>query len=196
MAQGAGDFNRRVHARSLQVRIAGHRSGRPGAGRAVVVDYVAEPGSDLVREAMAQAEPWFMCRVGFVETVRAVELAGGRTAAKSVTEEWPVLAVVESISDWSSTPRGSRSSTTCAASARCTRPPHSFCPERKSCSRSVVRRTLDLAPLRPHNGQMLVKSLRTSAAGCPAATGSAPSSRPATNEPTLRSGSTAARGLI
>jgi predicted nucleic acid-binding protein len=56
---------------------------------------VAEPGSDLVREAMAHAETWFMCRVGFVETARAVELAGGRTAAKSVTDEWPVLAVVE-----------------------------------------------------------------------------------------------------
>lgn len=36
-----------------------------------------------------------MCRVGFVETVRAVELAGGRTAAKAVTTEWPALAVVE-----------------------------------------------------------------------------------------------------
>lgn len=36
-----------------------------------------------------------MCRVGFVETVRAVGLAGGRAAAKSVTDEWPALAVVE-----------------------------------------------------------------------------------------------------
>lgn len=56
---------------------------------------MAEPGSDLVREAMARADTWFTCRVCFVETVRAVELAGGRTAAKSVTTEWPALAVVE-----------------------------------------------------------------------------------------------------
>jgi predicted nucleic acid-binding protein len=56
---------------------------------------VAEPGSDLVRAAMAHAETWFTCRVGFVETVRAVGLAGGRPAAKSVATEWPALAVVE-----------------------------------------------------------------------------------------------------
>jgi predicted nucleic acid-binding protein len=61
----------------------------------LVKRYVAEPGSDLVREAMTQADTWFMCRVGFVETVRAVGLAGGLTAAKSVTDEWPALAVVE-----------------------------------------------------------------------------------------------------
>jgi predicted nucleic acid-binding protein len=44
---------------------------------------------------MGRAETWFTCRVGFVETVRAVELAAGRSAAKSVTDEWPALAVVE-----------------------------------------------------------------------------------------------------
>jgi predicted nucleic acid-binding protein len=62
---------------------------------ALVKRYVAEPGSDLVREAMAHAETWLMCRAGFVETVRAVELAGGTTAAKAVTTEWPALAVIE-----------------------------------------------------------------------------------------------------
>jgi predicted nucleic acid-binding protein len=56
---------------------------------------VAEPGSELVREAMAEAQNWFMRRVGFVETVRAVGLAGGRTATRSVTDEWPALAVIE-----------------------------------------------------------------------------------------------------
>ncbi len=56
---------------------------------------MAEPGSDVVREAMARAEMWFTCRVGFVETLRAVELAGGSTAARAVTSEWPALAVVE-----------------------------------------------------------------------------------------------------
>jgi len=33
--------------------------------------------------------------VGFVETVRAVGLAGGSAAAKSVADEWLALAVVE-----------------------------------------------------------------------------------------------------
>lgn len=44
---------------------------------------------------MGRAETWLTCRVGFVETVRAVELAAGRNAAKSVTDEWPALTVVE-----------------------------------------------------------------------------------------------------
>lgn len=56
---------------------------------------MGELGSDRVREAMAHAETWFMCRVGFVETVRAVGQAGGPAAASSVTDEWPAFAVVE-----------------------------------------------------------------------------------------------------
>jgi predicted nucleic acid-binding protein len=38
---------------------------------------------------------WFTCRVGFVETLRAVGLAGGEAAARTVREEWPALAVIE-----------------------------------------------------------------------------------------------------
>jgi predicted nucleic acid-binding protein len=57
--------------------------------------YIAEPGSDLVREAMNDAEGWFMCRVGFVETTRAVGLAGGPGAAKTFAAEWPAFAVIE-----------------------------------------------------------------------------------------------------
>jgi predicted nucleic acid-binding protein len=56
---------------------------------------VAEPGSDVVRDEMERAAGWFMCRVGFVETVRAVGLAAGRAAARSVREEWPAFGVVE-----------------------------------------------------------------------------------------------------
>lgn len=56
---------------------------------------MAEPGSDLVRAAMAEADSWFMCRVGYVETVRAVGLAAGKRVADRVREEWPQLAVVE-----------------------------------------------------------------------------------------------------
>lgn len=57
--------------------------------------YVAEAGSDLVRETMQRAEGWFTCRVGYVETVRAVGLVAGPAAVGSVTEEWPAMSVIE-----------------------------------------------------------------------------------------------------
>ncbi len=44
---------------------------------------------------MERAATWFMCRVGFVETVRAVGLVGGAAAAKAAREEWPAFAVIE-----------------------------------------------------------------------------------------------------
>jgi predicted nucleic acid-binding protein len=44
---------------------------------------------------MDRAEEWYMCRLGFVETVRAVELAAGSRAARAVKDEWPALGVVE-----------------------------------------------------------------------------------------------------
>ncbi|MGH9064296.1 MAG: type II toxin-antitoxin system VapC family toxin [Acidimicrobiales bacterium] len=62
---------------------------------ALVKRYVAEPGSDLVRSAMQAAERWYICRIGFVETVRAVGLAAGRSATRAVSEEWPSFGVVE-----------------------------------------------------------------------------------------------------
>jgi predicted nucleic acid-binding protein len=48
-----------------------------------------------VRDAMAQADGWFMCRAGYVETIRAVGLAAGKKAARTVREEWPAIGVVE-----------------------------------------------------------------------------------------------------
>lgn len=36
-----------------------------------------------------------MCRIGYVETIRAVALAAGRSAVKSVRQEWPAIGVVE-----------------------------------------------------------------------------------------------------
>lgn len=45
-----------------------------------------------MRDAMAQADGWFMCRAGYVETIRAVGLAAGKKAAKTVREEWPATA--------------------------------------------------------------------------------------------------------
>lgn len=62
---------------------------------ALVKRYVAEDGSELVRDAMAADPGWFMCRVGFVETVRAVGLAAGRRAADVVRREWPAFGVIE-----------------------------------------------------------------------------------------------------
>ena len=62
---------------------------------ALVKRYVAEPGSDVVRNAMAQADGWFMCRAGYVETIRAVSLAAGKKATAAVREEWPAVGVIE-----------------------------------------------------------------------------------------------------
>jgi len=56
---------------------------------------VAEPDSDLVRTAMQADESWFVCRIGFVETVRAVGLAAGPSATEAVRKEWPSFGVVE-----------------------------------------------------------------------------------------------------
>jgi len=56
---------------------------------------VAEPGSLAVREAMREAETWFICRIGFVETVRAIGLAAGIAATKALKEERTAFAIVE-----------------------------------------------------------------------------------------------------
>ncbi len=44
---------------------------------------------------MDGADGWFMCRVGFVETVRAVGLSAGHAAARTVHEEWPAFGTIE-----------------------------------------------------------------------------------------------------
>jgi predicted nucleic acid-binding protein len=44
---------------------------------------------------MTESQGWFMCRIGFVETVRAVELAAGPVPVKSFREEWQSFAVIE-----------------------------------------------------------------------------------------------------
>jgi len=44
---------------------------------------------------MTEAQGWFMCRIGFVETVRAVELAAGPAPVKSIREEWPAFGLIE-----------------------------------------------------------------------------------------------------
>lgn len=44
---------------------------------------------------MDRADGWFMCRAGFVETIRAVGLSAGQATAKTVREEWPAFGVIE-----------------------------------------------------------------------------------------------------
>lgn len=44
---------------------------------------------------MDEAAAWFMCRIGFVETVRAVILSAGARAADSFRREWPAFGVIE-----------------------------------------------------------------------------------------------------
>lgn len=61
----------------------------------MVKRYVAEPGSELVRDAMERADAWFICRAGFVETVRAVGLVAGAGATRAAKDEWPTFGVVE-----------------------------------------------------------------------------------------------------
>jgi uncharacterized protein len=62
---------------------------------ALVKRYVEEEGSEAVLRAMADAIAWSMCRIGFVETVRAVGMAGGRRALKRVESDWLAFDVVE-----------------------------------------------------------------------------------------------------
>lgn len=57
--------------------------------------YVAEPGSELLRQTMRSADSWFTCRVTYVEAVRAVGMIGGAAGARAVRDEWPVLNVIE-----------------------------------------------------------------------------------------------------
>ncbi len=62
---------------------------------ALVKRYVEEDGSGLVISAMRDAGAWLACRIAYVETVRAVTLAGGRKAARRVASDWQSFDVVE-----------------------------------------------------------------------------------------------------
>jgi predicted nucleic acid-binding protein len=44
---------------------------------------------------MAHASGWFICRIGFVETVRAITLTAGDRAASHFRDEWPAFGVIE-----------------------------------------------------------------------------------------------------
>jgi predicted nucleic acid-binding protein len=44
---------------------------------------------------MGRADGWFMCRVGYLETARAIGLAGSPSAVRSVQKEWAAFSVIE-----------------------------------------------------------------------------------------------------
>lgn len=62
---------------------------------ALVKRYVDEEGSDSVLEAMGDENTWSMCRIGFVETVRAVARGGEPEDVKRVERDWIGCDVVE-----------------------------------------------------------------------------------------------------
>jgi uncharacterized protein len=62
---------------------------------ALVKRYVAEEGSETLIAAMAAAAGWATCRIGYVETARAVGLAAGRAAVRRLGADWPSFEVVE-----------------------------------------------------------------------------------------------------
>jgi predicted nucleic acid-binding protein len=59
--------------------------------------YVAEEGSAELREIMSSAARWLACRVGFVETARALGLAAGPASRvlRHFRTEWRSVTVVE-----------------------------------------------------------------------------------------------------
>lgn len=44
---------------------------------------------------MARAENWYLCRVGFVETARAIGLVAGQRAIGAFAREWLSFGVIE-----------------------------------------------------------------------------------------------------
>ncbi|MDX6609974.1 MAG: uncharacterized protein QOF85_1899 [Solirubrobacterales bacterium] len=62
---------------------------------ALVKRYVKEVGSDSVVEAMRSANAYKMCRVGFVETVRAVARGGEPDDVEKMESDWTRVDVIE-----------------------------------------------------------------------------------------------------
>lgn len=62
---------------------------------ALVKRYVEEAGSDIVLKAMEVGAVWSMCRVGYVETVRAVSRGGEPADVERVKRDWSHFDVVE-----------------------------------------------------------------------------------------------------
>ncbi|HSC22043.1 MAG TPA: type II toxin-antitoxin system VapC family toxin [Solirubrobacterales bacterium] len=62
---------------------------------ALVKRYVAEEESEALIAAMGAAEGWAICRVGYVETARAVYRAAGKRGVERFEADWPSFEVVE-----------------------------------------------------------------------------------------------------
>ena len=62
---------------------------------ALVKRYVREVGSNTVVEVMGRASAYKMCRIGFVETVRAVARGGDRQDIVKVERDWTRVDVIE-----------------------------------------------------------------------------------------------------
>lgn len=62
---------------------------------ALVKRYVAEEGSEALIAVMGAAEAWAICRIGYVETARAIGLAAGTAAVRRFKADWPSFEVVE-----------------------------------------------------------------------------------------------------
>lgn len=62
---------------------------------ALVKRYVKEVGSDSIVEAMGRASSYKMCRIGFVETVRAVARGGESGDVEKVRGDWTRVDVIE-----------------------------------------------------------------------------------------------------
>lgn len=62
---------------------------------ALVKRYVREIGSDAIIETMERASAYKMCRVGFVETARAVALGGGSDDLEKMESDWTRVDVIE-----------------------------------------------------------------------------------------------------
>ncbi len=62
---------------------------------ALVKRYVKEPGSDSVIEVMGRADAYKMCRIGFVETVRAVSRGGEPDDVARMESDWTRVDVIE-----------------------------------------------------------------------------------------------------
>jgi uncharacterized protein len=62
---------------------------------ALVKRYIEEAGSDLLAEAMDGARATSTCRIGYVETVRAIAVSGNSRDVKKMESEWGLLDIVE-----------------------------------------------------------------------------------------------------
>jgi predicted nucleic acid-binding protein len=62
---------------------------------ALVKRYVREDGSDAVIDVMGRASSYKMCRIGFVETVRAVARGGEPEDVEKIKRDWSRVDVIE-----------------------------------------------------------------------------------------------------